>query len=69
MCVDSSTDTTDPDMEFGTKFTLTYFSRKSLTPKYSVNYVFLGQEENINLTPMLPVYTSVHMFIPMLPNF
>ena len=43
-----------PDMEFVTNITRTYVSRKSFTPKYSVNYDFLGHEENVNLPPMLP---------------
>ena len=43
-----------PDMEFVTNFTRTYVFIKSFTPKYSVNYDFLGHEENLNLPPMLP---------------
>ena len=38
-----------PDMEFVTNFTRTYVFIKSFTPKYSVNFDFLGHEENINL--------------------
>ena len=42
------------DMEFVKNITRTCVSRKSITPKYSVNYDFLGQEENINLPLFLP---------------
>ena len=36
-------------MEFVTNIALTNVSRKSVIPKFSVNYNFLGQEGNINL--------------------
>ena len=42
------------EMEFVTNFTRTYFSRKSITTKYSVSYNFLGHEKNQHLPPMLP---------------
>ena len=53
------------DMEFVTNITRIYVSRKSFTPKYRVNYNFLGQEENINL-PLCYIniiYTHVYFYL------
>ena len=53
------------DMEFVMNFTRTYVSRQFFTPKYSVNYDFLGQEEIINL-PLcylnILLYTYLYLF-------
>ena len=49
-------------MEFVTNFTRTCVSRKSFTPKYSVNHDFLGHEENVNLLPVTLIYLFTHVY-------